>query len=412
MMRSADKNCIFLFLLASAICLSPRFGAGTLSGGRSLDIRIEDILLIFLFAEWAFDFLLSKKTTFKKPPFFVPVLAWLATGFVSTGINIMTSSVEPLRGTLYFLKEAEFFAVFFYVFYHVKKPEHLPCALRGLILSGVVTALWVGTQLVFGIRGGEYLVGAVGEAGPFPSAGFFLILGVMLLSLGLFSGFYGRFFRYVLFATAVTLFAGVLGAMTKTAMLGLGLIIPVFAFLYLSRHGKLKAILKITVMILVLFVIFGAVSRSMFFRPITAGIFGEELAERKEIWSDQMEKAFANPFFLILGRGKSVFLRTEESHSGYVRNFVETGLIGSLIFFILMASVLAASFRCFRRGSADVCALCGGLFASTVTLLFLSIPADGFTVVRMNGLYWYIAGMCAAVIRGFKEGGYEKGAVA
>lgn len=57
------KNCyknLPLILLTTAIALSPSFSAGMIEGGRVIEIRIEDILIVVLELIWIANFSISK----------------------------------------------------------------------------------------------------------------------------------------------------------------------------------------------------------------------------------------------------------------------------------------------------------------------------------------------------------------
>jgi len=48
-----------LVILAAAIGLSPSFSAGEIIGGRIIEIRVEDILIVILGLVWLANFLVS-----------------------------------------------------------------------------------------------------------------------------------------------------------------------------------------------------------------------------------------------------------------------------------------------------------------------------------------------------------------
>ena len=57
-----------LILLVAAIALSPSYFAGRINEGRIIEIRAEDILLVFLGLGWIIYVLVSGKTNIRKPP--------------------------------------------------------------------------------------------------------------------------------------------------------------------------------------------------------------------------------------------------------------------------------------------------------------------------------------------------------
>jgi len=131
----------------------------------------------------------------------------------------------------------------------------------------------------------------------------------------------------------------------------------------------------------------------------TKAIIGE-FDERAGIWQNQITAAFKNhPAYLPFGRGKSVFLTTEESHSQYVRNLVETGIIGSLIFLLLILTIIKKSLRGFLFSKEPlIISLSVGLFANTIAMLIMAIPAEAFQVVRINEVYWFFTALTMAAL--------------
>ncbi|GAG71502.1 unnamed protein product, partial [marine sediment metagenome] len=109
-----------LILLIIAIAFSPSFSAGVIEGGRVVEIRVEDVLIVIFGLAWIASFLISKKEKIKKPPLLLPILAWLGIGFFSILINLIFTNIGISRGFFYFLKEIEFFFLYFFIFYHIK----------------------------------------------------------------------------------------------------------------------------------------------------------------------------------------------------------------------------------------------------------------------------------------------------
>ena len=54
--RNCNKNLPLIFL-AIAIAFSPSFSAGVIEGGRIIEIRVEDVLIVILGLAWIASFL-------------------------------------------------------------------------------------------------------------------------------------------------------------------------------------------------------------------------------------------------------------------------------------------------------------------------------------------------------------------
>ncbi|RKX93372.1 MAG: hypothetical protein DRP84_08560 [Spirochaetes bacterium] len=407
-MSLSKKNLFFLILIVAAICFSPRFSVGHI-GRRSIDIRIEDILCVVLGIEWLLSFLVSNSTKVRKPPLFLPIFCWVSIGFISTSINLILGNVTLPRSFFYFLKEIEYFFLYFYVFYHIKSAYSIISVIKSWFIFGAINVVWIILQLMGIVKGGEYgyrysgayLVGAIGEKGPFPSGGFFLMLVSNLLSFLFFYKSFSKKWKVFGGLVVFGLFLGIFGTMRRSVMVGLIVALFVIVVIYILRAKRRKVLLNsLAFLSLVIFISF------LFFKtaPLRPGVFNSqriiwELNERIGIWVNQIKTAFQDSFYIFLGQGKSVLLTTEESHSGYVRNLVETGVVGFFAFLFLMYIILKKSIQnFFYREDPLVVSLSASLFVSTIALLVIAIPAEGFTVVRINEVYWFFAGLTMAVM--------------
>ena len=110
---------LFLVLLITAICLSPRFSLGLLAGRRNIDIRAEDIVLCFGLIAGLIFIILRKKFKFILPPLFWPILFVSSWGFFSVLLNLLIGNIVSKIAFFYFLKEVEFFLFYFLIFYCV-----------------------------------------------------------------------------------------------------------------------------------------------------------------------------------------------------------------------------------------------------------------------------------------------------
>ena len=134
---------------------------------------------------------------------------------------------------------------------------------------------------------------------------------------------------------------------------------------------------------------------------VVAGLEGG----RTWVWKNQVNAFLKhNQLYLLFGMGKSVSPVYEESHSQYVRNFIETGIIGSLVFFFLIGMILKKTLHEFARGKDPfLVALCAGAFVSTLAMLVMAIAAEVFLSVKIDEIYWSLTALTMAVISLHKE---------
>jgi len=187
---------------------------------------------------------------------------------------------------------------------------------------------------------------------------------------------------------------------SRTSILGLILVVVLSMFFYRFKHGTLKSIFIVLGLLILIgivsFFISDKVPHISLLQPERAA---DSLNVRSEIWKAQIEAMPENLFYYFFGMGKSVRLWTEESHSQYVRNFIETGIIGSLIFFFLIFVIIKKAFRGFLLSKDPLLiGLSSGLLVSTIAMLFISITAEAFLVVKINEIYWFFVAITMTVL--------------
>jgi len=401
--KKSYKQNLPLILLVTAIAFSPSFSAGVIKGGRIVEIRVEDLLIVILGLIWITNFLISKKDKIEKPPLLLPILAWLGIGFFSILINLIFMNIGISRGFFYFLKEIEFFFLYFYVFYHIKNYDSVNTILYLWVIVGIVNICLIAFQFITDTGYGAYGPSMFMEKGPFPSGGSFLILFTNLFNI--FLHYYphiklSKVKKIILLLGVLSISIGVISSGSRTSILGLILVVVLSMFFYRFKHGALKSIF----IVLGLLILIGIVSFFISYKVSHISLLQPERAVdslnlRSEIWKNQIEAMPGNLFYYSFGMGKSVRLWTEESHSQYVRNFIETGIMGSVIFFFLIFVIIKKAFRGFLLSKDPLSiGLSSGLLVSTIAMLFISITAEAFLVVKINEVYWFFVAITMSVL--------------
>ena len=93
----------------------------------------------------------------------------------------------------------------------------------------------------------------------------------------------------------------------------------------------------------------------------------------------------------ILGHGVTGYRFVDAQ---YIRVITETGLVGLVLFFILIATMFKEAYRIFM-GATDPFhkGLTMGFLAGFVGLLFHAIGANTFIIVRIMEPFWFLAAM-------------------
>ena len=124
----------------------------------------------------------------------------------------------------------------------------------------------------------------------------------------------------------------------------------------------------------------------------------EASAERRLlIWDKGMELFQENS---LVGIGYGSFSRLGydlgDTHNIYVKILVEQGVVGMLIFIILILSFIAEGFRLYQKGDDDLSKGLGlGLVVCVFVLLVNNIFGDRWSYLELSAYLWIFAGLVA-----------------
>lgn len=124
----------------------------------------------------------------------------------------------------------------------------------------------------------------------------------------------------------------------------------------------------------------------------------EASAERRlQIWEKGIELFQENP---LVGIGFGTFSQLGydlgDTHNIYVKILVEQGVVGMLIFVILILGFIAEGFRLYRNGDDDLSKGLGlGLVVCVFVLLVNNIFGNRWTYLELSGYLWIFAGLAA-----------------
>ncbi len=414
---------ISLVLLVLAIGLTPRIPVGIIEGlERIIDVRGEDIWILVLAIVWIVSFLKSRRLKLDKPPLLLPILFWLGVGFFSLLVNWAFDNVSVPRGFFYFAKELQFFFVYFFIFFHVKSLDSANLLLRTWIVIGIANIAWVFYQLFIIGRKGEYGISAFNEWGVFPTGSFFLMLFIFLFNWWLYCFWRKSAIswqkKYLYLAAVLAIIIGILGALSKTVFVGFwfALVLSIAFYVWNTRT------LKVAVASFLLFVGVSAFTLGAYFSLILPYLPSADrlLFIKEDIVSEvkrarfdtsiapqfqeTIRQANQRPLFYVIGHGKGAVLFSHESHNQYLRNFVETGIAGSIAFLVLIGAILMRAWKGFKQKNGELAAgLAGGVIAATLTMLFMSLVVDAFIVVKTNMTYWFFLGLAMALLHAQKD---------
>jgi hypothetical protein len=400
-----------IIILLLAIGLSPRFSVGKISDGRSIDIRIEDICLVIFLVYWTVSFFIRGETKIKTVFLFYPILAWLGAGFFSVLTNLIFGNLILSRAFFFFLKEVEFFLIYYCVFLYIKNIDSTKLLVWFWTFVGLINGTWIAFELLTGSRFTYYYgpTTFIEPQGTLPGGGFMLIIFIFLFNIIFGDPSFFKEHKITAFLTLATLTAGIISSGSRTVFFGLIISIIITAVVYFLRKNNTK---KILLMSAILLCIIPASFLVIAYNPYLSRLLNEKSfskefslnsssINRAETWKTQMSQAINRPLFLIFGFGKSAILTYGESHNQYIRNLIETGIAGSFLFLLIMYFILKASYDSFKNEKEKFkISIATGLFVATSTMLIIALSADVFIVVKIAETYWFFTAMSLAVLNG------------
>lgn len=405
------KKLSVIFLLG-AIMLVPSFIVGKMSSGKTIELRVEDFILLFLGITAFLVFLIKGKFKIKKPPFFSPILCWVLLGFVGVILNLILGNlIFADRALFYFFKEVEFLFLYFFVFYFLKDTDFTKTIIKFTLLFAVFNIVYVFYQIISHNQVGEYGTAALSEYGVFPTGAFFLLIFIFLFTIYIFyyNNLKEKLWKRTLFGLiAFSPIIGVFGSGSKTAFSAL-LFCSVVIFLLSLFKSKInkKKIIIVIIFVIILSVAFFAYSvahiRSVSriidifgFNKFVASYAADRFYYNQALLGEIIDKLNQQPLSIIFGLGVGYIT---EAHNQFIRNFAEIGVAGSLVFLFLIFLILKKGFRVYLK-SEDLFSSGAGasIIVLTLAMIVFCFTTDPFFSVKAATTYWFFLGVNAAII--------------
>jgi len=373
---------------------------------------------------WLGRLLISSKGKVSKPPFFLPIIGLLFFYLLSTVINLISGNINFLAGFFYFLKQGEFFLIYFLVFSSVKKEVDAKTILRFWQLFISINVAFIIIQMIAGqqfLSQDSYGYNTFIELrGPLPSGGFFLMAFIFLF--GILVWRYSekppisRTRKLFLIALTASPAIGVIASGSRASFMGLVTALIMFPALLIIKRRRVKLLKPalIIIFVSVLAIIFlivakqtlnlGGIQRIVDPSTFIWEITSSSPTSRISIWKSQLDLAGSSAFLFIFGRGMSYLA---DSHSQYTRNLIETGVFGSVFFLVLIWNIIKRSYRELASENNLSAGLAVGLLTATISLLVISVTAEAFLMVKIMEVYWFFAAIYAASSR-FSKGAEQQ----
>ena len=404
---------LFFFLISTDMQLSN----GVHSTGRSVSIRVEDIVLLLVSGGWLLNRAKTRTlSTFRSVPVNAPIIAMALMIVLATVYGFLRDTVPLTRGILFTLKRLEYFWLFFMTLNIMEGDREVKTATTLLIwLSAFVAVVGVAMYVMMPVSaltgGGTTATSGFGRANTL--ADFFLIVGGVFLGMLIYSDTNRR----MLFYLAISVLCAIVIIMTKSR--GAYVSVPplIFTIVFLSKSKKTVLTLAVAFSLLamyqgVLFLIDSA-PKSHFSEKAEmltqkhTGDIENQFESIKDVatkgpevdssfyarysgWVNNIDEIFSHP---ILGHGVgSVPLSYFDCQ--HVREMYETGLLGFAVFLYMNFSIFIAVLNLFRATDDPFTkGMTCGFMGGQVGMLVHGVSIANFYTIMNMEVFWFVVAM-------------------
>jgi hypothetical protein len=397
-----------LLFLVFSMLLSPEIKLAELPK-RDVVVRIDDLLIFAVLIGWFMKSVFIKKLEVIVTPLLLPMFAYTFISIISTFLGILNGDVMFQKAFFYLLKYVEYFVIYFLVTNIVKDKKYILVYLVGFIITAIIVNIHGYTLIgkvdrIYAPFDAPQAVIGSGEvgAGEANTYGGYLII-IMSLAISLFC--YSNLPVQNLFYLFFIIFSLVPFAYTLSRSSYLGIVPAIGTILILTekkRNFLLGLILVIVLLSPILFkdAVNAVVNRVKvtFSGPLysdeKATIFGLQIEDLSALARVSSWKKVFTTFLLkrpILGYGVTGV--------GLVDTQIplilgEVGLVGFFTFFWLIFKVYKETIKIFKtikEQKFKPLPLC--IISSLTGLLFQSIGANTFIIIRIMEPFWFLCGM-------------------
>jgi hypothetical protein len=389
-----------LYILIFSMLLSPEINVGETAGAsldRGVTLRFEDFLLVVIGLSWFAKNAVNKELgLFLKTPLNKPIFFYILACMVSTAFGVTFGGVGAKTSFFFLLKYIEYFIVFFMVANHVEDTAQIKRFVFCLLLTCFITS-FIG---ILQIPGGERISAPFeGERGePNTLGGYLLFIGA--IAAGLLLKVENSRSKHFLIILIVAIILPFLFTQSRSSYLGL---IPVSFILGFMAKRKI-IVIGLLALVFIMSPVFlpTQVKNRILYTFNQREASGQlkvgdvrldtstsaRIETLREIMTDWPKKPFFG--YGVTGYG---FIDSQ-----LPRVLIETGILGLLTFLYLIYSIIRLTVNNMKELQTPYSqGLTIGFFAGTIGLLFHSLGANTFIIVRIMEPFWFFAGIIAVL---------------
>jgi len=398
-----------LYILIFSMLLGPEIIVGKLGGeamlGRGVTLRLDDFLLVIIGFSWFIRSAIHKELgLFLRTPLNVPILLYALSYVISTSWAIMAGRVKFLPSFLFVLKYVEYFIVYFMVVNHIHTMKQAKKFVFCALLTCFLVSLYGICQIPLGERVSAPFEGKVGEPNTF---GGYLVF-MLAITSGLFLNEKPGVYKWMLGIVILTSFAPFLYTLSRTSYLAF---FPMYlSLLIFNEKRRLLLMVLCVAVVLGPFILPSAVKRRVLYtfteqpHHSQVEIGGVRLdtstSERLRAWTSSFKDFLKRP---LLGYGVTGYGFVDAQ---FPRILVESGLIGLMAFLNLLYHIFRLTHHRLKESMDSYSkGLIVGYLSGFIALIFHSIGANTFIIVRTMEPFWLLAGIMVVLphLRAEKE---------
>lgn len=393
---SIIKPEVALYILVFSMLLSPEFGQRS-TEGSGVTLRVDDFLLVIIGLSWLARAALDKDMGLvRKTNLNIPILLYLLVCIISTGIGISAGNVKLKTGFFFVLKYFEYYVVYFLVVNYVRTRKQIQLLIISLLVTCGIVDLIALLQIPSGKRLSAPFEGEIGE--PNTLGGYLVVM--IIVSIALFTYLKSKKLKTLLLFMVGLSFIPFLLSLSRGSYLAF---IPAFfTLIALSDKKALLVSLLAAAIFAGPFIIPDKVINRVMHTFSQRTQSGQEqigsvkvdtsTSIRLRSWSRGFDAVMERPLF---GYGVTGWYFIDNQ---FTKVLVETGFIGLSAFLFLLFSIFKESFKVLR--STDDRFFKGltiGFIAGLVGIIFHSIGANTFIIVRIMEPFWLLAGLIMVI---------------
>jgi hypothetical protein len=392
-----------LYLVLFSMLLSPEFGSGPqrLAEGRSVVIRLEDVLLLVIAFSWLAKMSMNKDLGLTvRNRLNRPIVAYVGATLLATVVGYLSGTVRTSAGWFYVLKYVEYFVVFYMTLNNLRDRQQAWRLMMAAFFTAAIVSVIGIAQIPSGERVSAPFEGQSGEPNTF--GGYLLLMMAILGGLALETttmrtrlwsfGLVGLMFLPFIFTLSRASYLGVVPTLLTLAAFSRNrrIVIVLLGLCAIAAPLMFSNLLPAAVRNRIAYTVKTQVDQP----TVRVGKLGFDPSTSERLLSmrDAVNGWLRRP---VLGYGVTGFRFMDAQ---YFRTLVETGIVGFFTFLWLVIGTL--------RSSGDSLALLRdpddrgiavGFLAGTVGILVHAIGSNTFIIIRIMEPFWFFMAVVVAL---------------